>query len=262
MYLEWIGFVLLGSIGLAQGTASEPKFAVASIKKNPDGGENGGAFIQPGGRFGARNVTLRFLIRGAWDVKDFQISGGPPWINADRFDVTAKAPEDSRGSEQMRPMLQALLADRFGLVLHRETKELPVYELVPAKGGLKLTTPRDGSCATRDPKIPRPREAMPFCDNIRTGKGRLEAYGVVMSRLAAALSDATGRTVVDRTGFTGIFDGHLEFSPEEVTSGPAPDSSGPSIFTAVQEQLGLKLESAKGQVEILVIDHAEKPSEN
>ena len=166
-------------------------------------------------------------------------------------------------------MLQSLLADRFKLTLHRETKELPVYDLVAAKGGLKLATPKDGNCTIPDPKNPRPREQFPFCDNIRTGRGLIEAYGVTMPRFLASLSYVLGRVVFDKTGFRGIFDGRLEFAPDEAVAAanvgqPAPstDSATPSIFTALQEQLGLKVESAKGPVEVLVIDHAERPAAN
>src|SRR5580658_6915334 len=114
-----IGILLTTAIGSAQ-SQTEPvpatKFEVASIKPNVSGGENMGAFAQPGGRFGARNVPLRFLIRGAYDIKDFQISGGPTWIESDRYDITARAPEGTpNGFEALRPMLQTLLADRFKL---------------------------------------------------------------------------------------------------------------------------------------------------
>jgi uncharacterized protein (TIGR03435 family) len=255
---------------------TRPEFEVASIKPNTGGSNDMGAFAQPGGRFGARNLPLRVLIRTAYNVKDFQIisSGSPSWIDTDRYDINAKAPGGTaNGFEPLRPMLQSLLADRFKFAFHRETKELPIYELAAAKGGLKLTAPKDSSCVPPDPKSPRPREQMPFCDRIRTGRGLIEAYGITMPRLLAALSDVLGRMVIDKTGFSGIFDGHLEFAPDEAIAdaiaggragqpAPATDSAVPSIFTALQEQLGLKVGPAKGPVEVLVIDHAEKPSEN
>jgi uncharacterized protein (TIGR03435 family) len=265
---------LLNEPGRAQSTGAHPAFEVASIKPNNSGGNSMGAMAQPGGRFGAQNVPLRFLIGAAYSVKDFQIvADGSSWIDSDRYDITAKAPDGTaNGFEPMRPMLQSLLADRFKLALHRETKELPVYDLVAARSGLKLTAPRDGSCAAPDPKNPRPREQMPFCDRIRTGKGLIEAYGITMSRLLAALSDVLGRVVVDRTGFSGIFDARLEFTPDEVIADataasagqPAPtiDPAPASIFTALQQQLGLKVESAKGPVEVLVVDHVERPAAN
>lgn len=234
-----------------------------------------GGFVQPGGRFGARNAHLQYLIGAAYGVKSFQIvSGGFPWIDTDRYDIDAKAPEGTpNGPEPLRPMLQSLLADRFKLAFHRETRELPVYDLVAAKGGLKLAPPKDKICVIPDPKNPRPREQMPFCDNIRMGRGLIEAYGVTMPRLLAALSDVLGRVVIDKTGFKGIFDGRLEFTPDEAIAdaivggradqpAPAADSATPSIFTALQEQLGLKAEPGKGPVEVFVIDHAERPAAN
>jgi uncharacterized protein (TIGR03435 family) len=138
---------------------------------------------------------------------------------------------------------------------------------------VKVAAPKDSNCVAPAPKNPRPREQMPFCDRIRTGRGFIEAYGITMPRLVAALSDVLGRLVIDRTSFTGIFDGHLEFAPDEATADtivggragqpvPTADSAIPSIFTALQEQLGLKLESAKGPVEVLVIEHVERPSGN
>ena len=220
-----------------------------------------GAMVGPGGRLGAQNVTLRFLIGDAYGVKDFQIvADGSSWTNTDRYDVTARAPEGTANGFDIRPMVQSLLADRFKLVLHRETRELPIYELVAAKGGLRVTAPKDSSCVIPDPKNPRPREDFPFCDNIRKGRGLIDAYGITMPRLLPALSDVLGRVVVDKTGFKGIFDGHLEFTPDELIADA--DSKTPSIFTALQEQLGLRAESAKGPVEVLVVDRAERPSVN
>ncbi len=267
---------LLNEPGRAQAPqAAHAEFEVASIKPNNSGGNNMGAMAQPGGRFGAQNVSLQFLVSMAYGVKDFQIvADGSSWMNTERFDITAKAPDGTaNGFEPLRPMLQSLLADRFKLVLHRETKELPVYELVAARGGLKVTAPKDGSCAIPDPKNPRPREDFPFCDNIRKGRGLIDAYGITMPRLLPPLSDVLGRVVVDKTGFTGIFDGRLEFAPDETvadaTAGnraaqpaQAADSAKPSIFTALQEQLGLKVESAKGPVDVLVVDHVERPTAN
>jgi uncharacterized protein (TIGR03435 family) len=262
---------LLNEPSRAQSTEAHAEFEVASIKPNNGRSNNMGASAQPGGRFRAQNVPLRFLIGAVYNVKDFQIvADGSSWINTDGYDITAKAPEGTaNGFEPIRPMLQSLLANRFKLTLHRETKELPVYDLVAAKGGLKLATPKDGNCTIPDPKNPRPREQFPFCDNIRIGRGLIEAYGVTMPRFLASLSDVLGRVVIDKTGFRGIFDGRLEFTPDDAVAAanigqPAPstDSATPSIFTALQEQLGLKVESAKGPVEVLVIDHAERPAAN
>ena len=179
----------------------------------------------------------------------------------------------------MRPLLQRLLEERFKLVVHRETKQLPVYELVPAKAGLKITSYREGSCTVPDrnrppqnPNDPRPN----YCGSISISSGSFEAYAVSTQRLVGTLSGAVGRTIVDKTGFIGTFDVHLKFAPDEIGGDgpPAPSpgdqspgtsatgATGPSIFTALQEQLGLKLENAKGPVDVLVIDSAERPTDN
>jgi uncharacterized protein (TIGR03435 family) len=263
------------------GAPARPEFEVASVKPNTGGSMAVGIMMQPGGRFSATNVPLKFLIGFAYDVKDFQISGGPAWINSDRYDISAKA-EDRVPPGQIRQMTQALLADRFKLTLHRESKELAVYELVAAKGGLKIAPSKEGSCATPNPNSPpppmRPGDPPPrFCGGIRMGRGLIEAYGITMERLLTALSNALGRTVIDKTGLTGSYDVHLEYTPDPGMGAaafgpggpgggpnPAPDTdaAAPSIFTALQEQLGLKVDSAKGPVEVLVIDSVEKPSEN
>ncbi len=170
--------VLLAAIGFpnepgwAQSTTAHPEFEVASIKRNTSGSPNMDVSAPPGNRFNAENVPLRFLIRVAYDVKDFQIAGGPAWINSDRYDITAKSESDATFA-QMRPMLQSLLADRFKLALHRELKELPVYDLVAAKSGLKLTASKELTCVTpNSPQTPRRPGEKPtvFCGVVQMGK--------------------------------------------------------------------------------------------
>lgn len=230
-----------------------------------------GAAAQPGGRFIARNVPLQFLIQTAYDVKDFQIASGRfSWISTERFDVTAKGPEGTpNGFEPLKPMIRSLLASRFQLAVHSETKESPIFELVAAKGGLRLSPPKDSTCVAPDPKNPQPRERKPLCDNIRSAKGLIEAHGVVMPRLAAALSDVLGRPVVDRTGFIGTFDARLEFAPDETPADPVSgdrvsgdDSLKPPIFTVLQERLGIKAQASKGPVQMIVVDSVQRPTEN
>jgi uncharacterized protein (TIGR03435 family) len=256
------------------GSAQSTSFEVASLRSNRSGDVNMGAAAQPGGRFIARNVPLRFLIGAAYDIKDFQILwSNASGIDTDRFDIVANAPKGTlNGFEPLKPMLRSLLISRFKLATHNETRDLPAYELAPAKSGLKLLPAKDATCTAPDPKNPRPRELTPFCDNIRTGKGLVEGYGILMPRLVACLSDILGRPVIDRTGSQAIFDLHLEFAPEEVIADGIPTRGGqpthnndpekPSIFTALQEQYGLRLEKGKGPVQVLVIDHVERPSEN
>ena len=220
-----------------------------------------------------KGVPVRFLIRFAYIVQDFQISGGPSWMNMDTYDIDAKAAENVN-LQQIRPYLQKLLEDRFQLAVHREKKEVPAYDLLPAKSGLKIVPSRDGSCVTPDPNNPPKPGAPPphFCGSTGVRPNLIEAYAVPMDRFVATLSGVLGRTVTDKTGITYKVDVHLEFTPDPVNSGlppvpgeaasPPTDLSAPSILTGVQEQLGLKLESTKAPTDILVIDQLERPSEN
>jgi uncharacterized protein (TIGR03435 family) len=267
-----------------------PTFDVASVKPNKTGGMGVRIMFQPGGRFTADNITLKFLIRLAYDVQDFQISGGPPWINSDRYNIEAKADGPPEGDmrrmteeqrqadmKRRRLMVQALLADRFKLTLHNESKEGPIYALVVAKNGPKIKElPPQAPAPPDDPKDTpdKPDPKHMGRGGMRMGRGELTGSGVKLSFLANALSDQVGHKVVDKTGLTGDYDFELKWTPDE-SQGPGfkgpggpgdgpppPDPNGPTIFTAVQEQLGLKLESQKGPVDVLVIDHAEKATEN
>jgi uncharacterized protein (TIGR03435 family) len=242
------------------------QFEVASVKPHP-GVDRPVSIGSPSpGRFRAENVWLRFLIEMAWNVKDFQVSGGPAWASSDRFDISAEIPANVR-FEEMRPMLQYLLEDRFQLALHRASKELPVYALVAAKGGIKLQTSGEGDCVSRQ----KPRDS---CGSMMTSPRSISGTAISMEQFTAALSNTMQRTVIDKTGFAGKFDVHLEWTEDQSTpglyapglrpAGPAasPDLSGPAIFTVLQEKLGLKLESATAPVPTLVIDHAAKPSAN
>jgi uncharacterized protein (TIGR03435 family) len=261
-----------------------PKFEVASIKpitgRSFDTGNmvdlnfiRGMARASRDGRFFMTGVPLHYLIQLGYNVRDFQVLGGPSWTNSDGYEVIAKA-EGNASFDQMRPMLQALLAERFNLMLHRETRELPVHELTVAKGGLKIVAAKEGSCVTLDPNNPPPLKPgsppppLNICGGVRRQMAgapperidRIAAVGISMARLIEMLSDELGSTVLDKTGFTGTFDLHLEFARDEaIVNGT---SSGPSLATAVQDQLGLRLQSAKGPVEVLVIDSVQRPSEN
>ena len=271
-------FFILGSL-LAQNESPQLTFDVASIK--PSSGDERRVMIQfqLGGGLRTQGTTLKMLIREAYDVRDFQVSGGPGWINTDRFDVMAKVageavpegnPQDvfrnmsdnqrKTFQEKLRERLRALLADRCQLTIHRETKDQAVYALVVAKSG---------------PKIKPSKEERPV-PRLMNGRGQINAQGMEMQLLATSLSNQLGRPVIDRTGLTGHFDFELKWTPDPgqsaglfggspppgVDAPPPPDPNGPSIFTAVQEQLGLRLESSKGPVEMIVIDRVEKPSEN
>jgi uncharacterized protein (TIGR03435 family) len=255
--------------------AAAPAFDVASIKRDVSGERMKFAVWFP--TFHVERQTLEELVRLAYHVHDFQITGGPSWINSDLYNIDANA-EGTPSIKQEYAVLQArrlqtLLRDRFHLTIHRETKELPTYELTAAKGGPKnLQTPK---CVQRQPGDFTIAPGK-YCGLMggSMAAGRLQASGATMAGLAGSLSAMLSRTVEDKTGIAGEFDFLLTFTPDSPAvpspDGAAPrasDSSaatdrGPDIFTAIQEQLGLKLVSAKGPVEILVIDHAERPSEN
>lgn len=196
----------------------------------------------PGGGIVLTNVNLQTLVSMAYNIQSFQLAGGPSWLRSRRFDVAAKSPIGTAKS-QTWVMLQSLLADRFQLTIHRETRELPIFELVVAKGGLKIQ--------------PANRAPGPADDFIQTFPGRMKALMVSMAGLALTLSGTLGHQVIDRTNLDGKYDFQLEFAPENTT-----DSDPPSIYTALQEQLGLKLETSKGPVQMIVIDRAELPAAN
>jgi uncharacterized protein (TIGR03435 family) len=280
----------------AQTSTSSLEFEAASIKPN-NSTSLGRRFGVPGDRFIAKNETLWQLITVAYGtpgplpqpLANYQLSGGPKWINSDRFDVEAKAAGDvvrgTEGTRRKQLMLQALLAQRFKLAVHHEMKDMPVYALVLARRdhrlGPKLRRSEVDSAALRgNPNnlpIPLPAFGTPACDAASGARcspgldfaGVFKGSAMTMTELSPYLSRWLDRTVSDRTGLTGAFDVELQFSPDGlqgVPTGPPgverPPSEGPSIFTAVQEQLGLKLESTKGPVDVLVIDRAERPTED
>jgi len=267
----------------AQSFPGGPAFEVASIKPHKD--------MRPlttidltflervgqsssNGRFNMAGVPLSVLIELAYNVKENQVVGWPSWANSDGYDIAAKAEGDAT-FDQMRPMLRSLLAERFRLTLRRETRESPIYELVAAKSGLRIEAEKEGSCvqpnANIPPALPKPGQPparLNICGGVRRQmvsapperRDRIEAVGMSMPKLAELLSNEVARDVVDKTGFRETFDFTLEFAPEEAVG--AASSSSPTIFAVLQEQLGLRLQPAKGMVDVLVIDHADKPSAN
>jgi uncharacterized protein (TIGR03435 family) len=234
------------------------KFDVASVRPN-NSGIRGSGFNPQGSRFTATNVSLFLLIEWAYEMQDFRISGGPAWMKSDRFDIAAES-EGTPSIAQLRSMLQPLLADRFHLQVHRQTKELPVYELSVAKGGSKL---KEGRCGGT------PSPANPCGGTSGSTRGTLIGRAVSLQTMAKDLSGVLSRVVLDKTMLRGEFDFDLTWTPDETfprgpgdPDAPAADPNGPSIFTALQEQLGLTLKPAKGLVDVLVIDRAELPDEN
>lgn len=249
-----VGLVMLVTVALT--SAAQPGFEVASIKQNTSAGTNGTWRFTGGGLFNGENINLRFLISTAFQLRDYQLSGIPGWADSAKYDIAARG-EGAMDESQIRAMLQSLLEDRFKLKYHRVTKEGPVYALIPARSGIRVQESKEGPCTPPDPKSHEPVT----CDTWFSYRNRIEAKRTTMPHLAQALSMQTDRPVIDKTGFTRSFDAVLEWTPTEVSNDPNGDT-GPSIFTALQEQLGLKLESQKGQVETLVIDHIEMPGEN
>ena len=263
--------------------AAPPSFEVASIKPNRSGELHISIGFQPG-RFIASGTTVKQLIALAYDVRDIQVSGGPSWVDSERYNIDAKEPDSvveelpklppAQRGEQLRLMVQSLLADRFKLKLRQESKEHPVYALVVAKNGPKLHEAKTGDTYPNGMKGP---DGVGHAGMMNMGPGQLTGQGIPMESLARLLSQQLGRTVMDQTGIKGNYDFALQWTPDQsqaampmgpeggkpgTDNAPPPESSGPSIFAAIQEQLGLKLESRKGPVEFLVIDHVEKPSEN
>jgi uncharacterized protein (TIGR03435 family) len=249
---EQVSFILLVAASLYGQTAAKHAFEVASIKPaDPDA--RGSSSNNDGRILTIKNWNLKRLVQRAFSVQDYQITGGPNWLDAYRFDINAKVDEaeprlkGKEGQERLQAMLLSLLDERFQFQFHRETRQLPIYNLIAAKSGFKLTAVKDtGSSSTN------------------SNNGRLTCTGVSMPQFAVFLSSTMERPVLDATGVPGVFDFKLEWSTQDGAA-KAPDANevaSPSIFTALQEQLGLKLESAKGPVEIIVVDHAEKPTEN
>jgi uncharacterized protein (TIGR03435 family) len=242
------GGLLFSCAALLAQQAAVPAFEAATIKPSLDPPGSVVGIFESKGRINAKNVTLKRCMRGAYDVPEPQIAGGPKWADQDRFDIEAKATVPA-GDHELMQMLQTLLADRFKLVFHREQRVIPGYSLVLGKGGLKAraSAPDRGSVG-------------------HSQRGRIEAEGCTMAQLAFKLSEALHQPVSDATGVPGRFDLKLEWAPDDMKakppSGDTPEPGGPSIFVALQEQLGLKLESSKVPAEVLVIDSAEKPSAN
>ena len=273
----------------AQTPSATPQFEVASVKPNKSGPGPQRIGIQPGGRFTATNIPVRDLISLAYGqpqpLPNFQIIGGPGWIASDRFDITAKAegdlpPEAIGPPTQMFLMLRSLLADRFKLVAHEETRDQPIYALRLDRADGKLgpnLRPATVDCAAlrgarrgAPPPAPPPPGQAPPC-GMMMGPGRIMSGGMPIENLTNALARLVSRVVVDRTGLTGGYEATIEFTPDQsqlppgglanLPPGvPAPPVDGPSLFTALKEQLGLRLDSDHAPVRVLVIDSIEPPT--
>lgn len=242
--------LLLGPI-LLSGQTPRPAFEVVSVKPTEGSPRNSGFRRASPGALNATNVTVRMLIEYAYDVRDDQISGGPAWLDSERYEVMAKPPENPEGgtgAQAVRLRTQSLLADRFHLVLRHETKELPVLVLMVAKNGPKGLKPSTAAST----------------DYVTNGH-HLDCQRVSMETFSKFLARQTGRSVTDKSGIAGDFDFTLDWTPDGVNApadGGAAAPQFPPFFMALQEQLGLRLDQQKGPVEVLVVERAERPDAN
>jgi uncharacterized protein (TIGR03435 family) len=243
----------------AQQPSGALEFDAVSVKPSNPNSTNGTVVgVTSGGTLHVVNATLKDLIETAYDVRSFQIEGGPKWADATKYDVDATPGARPRGAAAPPPgwtnvrfKVQALLKDRFQLLLHRETRVGSIYSLVIARSGIKSS----GLSATQSPHR-----------GINAGQATMLGEAASMADLAYKFSRLLQRQVVNNTGLDGNYDFKLEWTPDPGPSAPngqpVETSAGPSLFSAIQQQLGLRLEAAKGPVDILAIDRVEKPSEN
>jgi len=246
-------------------TGALPVFDVVAIHENKSPSDN--MTIRWGGdAFVAENTDLISLLMNAYGIRPDLISGIPGWANSTRFDVNAKVSDPDADAlkklsrEQRRTMMLALLNDRFHLRAHIEVKTLPVYDLVIAKGGPKLKEDVAAPATSPDP-AKTPLNLKP--GNFMISNSQMTGVAVPIATLAPNLAFQVQRNVIDKTGLTGKYDINLKWTPTELQGKTtATDNNAPDLFTALQEQLGLKLEPSKGPVDTLVIDHVERPSEN
>ena len=228
-------------------------------------------------------IAASFLIAQAYEIQPFQLSGGPTWTYSSAYDIEAKS-SGPVSPAQIKLMFQSLLEERFKLKMHRETRDMPVYELVVPKGGheLKITKNDKDSAVIGEPIPPQQPpigpDGKPMVQppgSVWQLNGRLQGKAIQLDEVAKTLSRIVGRTVIDKTGLAGAYDFSLKWTPDNAqpnplnaantaanNNAPSADLSGPSILAAIQEQLGLKLEPSKGRGEFLIIDSAEKPSGN
>ena len=278
--------LVAAAYGLFAQSEAHPAFQAVSIKRNTSDWTEPAEHGMGVGARGATNASLLLLVQFAYAVRDnpmnghwlplpaSQVAGGPAWINSLRYDIQAE-PGAGADPKQIWLMWQTLLADRFKLGLHRETRELPIYQLEVAKSGPKLPAAKEAGCVSFPLGTPpRPVPGKVDCGyvsgpfSLYTGRLRIEGRKVHIADLARELASVLDGPILDETGFAGEFDLDLNFTPDDALKGfPAgyggpTDPNFPNIFAALEQQLGLKLVPAKGPVEVLVIDHAERPTTN
>ena len=257
-----IGFLAFVSLLFAPPLVTRPSFDVVSIRPNAT---NGRLYYKSfSTRFTATNMTAKQLLLLSRRIQSFQLSGGEGWFSSQGFDIEAKTDRPVNWAE-MQLMLQSLLEDRFRLTIRHQTREAPIYMLVPGKGGVKIKLSSDQTLWTGD----HPNEPGTTGANMDISEGSLSGDSIPMAMFVSFLSQQVGRTVINKTGLTGRYAIELRWAPDraigpfgEAGASASTDSSEASFFTAVQEQLGLRLESGRAPVDFFVIDHIEKPSEN
>lgn len=286
MKLAWLAVVAAGAVTVAAQTSAPPEDAVfdaASIKLNRDGGPLAGMRRSPGGRFEATNTQLSSLISFAYQLQSFELDGGPPWLMNDRWDIVAKIagdppPAPPGTADAIMIATRALLAERFKLAVHRETREVDAYQLVRAARdgrlgtGLRRSTvdcleiQRATDLATKGgPPAPNPNTPDRLVCGMRIGVGRIQFGGRPMTTLVNALTSITQRRVVDRTDLAGDWQFDISFNPPAPPPGveaPPPNPDAASLFTVLQEQLGLKLDAVRLPLPIMVVDRVERPAED
>lgn len=263
-----VAIVLPSMLACLAQDAVQPRFEVASVKISTNSAA-ASRFRPIGASIDGQNVVLKLLLNYAYGVDGFNITGLPAWTNSDRFDIQVKAGPNT-SSAQMKQMMQALLADRFSLQAHRETRESRVFVLTAAKAGLKVQPLQPGSCTPRDPTSlagPAAAGQKPVCgvpnQSVNGSNIVIDVVGMDSANWVHTLSMMLGRTVINETGLNGPLDRlHFEYTRDDLAAAAAADSGGISISTALTQQLGLKLDTARRPVEVLVIDRVEKPSAN
>jgi len=268
-----VALILVGAgVGIAQAPA-QPAFEVVSIRPNTSGDDRSSSIVMPGAVYRATNVTLRMLIKTAYQVHDDQIVGGPGWMNTERFDVSARgtgSPSTTEFVVQARLMLRPALADRFQVSISREQRELPIYALVHVRDdrrtGPQLNRTDLRTCDGPPQLVPvaegaaEASERLP-CEATFARPAHLSGRGRDFATLITQVSAWADHVTIDGTGLTGKYDWDLQWTPERLDIDPAA-ASGVSLTTALREQLGLKLEARRGPVDVLVITRAERPSAN
>jgi uncharacterized protein (TIGR03435 family) len=292
--VPWPAVVLAAFVSLAAGAGldaqngapQEQQFEVVSIRRSNGAAAGSMMAVQPGGRVSVRNLPVREVIVRAYGIQPFQLTGGSDWLQSERYDIEAKAPDGAAvTADAIALMLRGMLSDRFKLKMRRETRASAIYELVFARGdrrfGEKLRQTSADCVAQRSggaesgrslPDAARIRGEDPIpCGMVMSGGNRIAAGGETMARFATMLTPRVQRIVVDSTGLTGLYDFDLQFLPDQGYGRGGADgpvrvylvaADVPPLLTAIQEQLGLKLQPARGAVEYMVIESIERPSED